>query len=98
MAKQPDTIVAPLVRSSRPSDETSKNRRLKRLHLGRFSQSGGPPRQRGAPVPVEYFNPDLQQEVSANKRPLHLLLFDEAFADHLIDGESGKIRGLILQL
>jgi dimethylaniline monooxygenase (N-oxide forming) len=42
-----------------PRRETSKNRRLNRFQLGRFSQSGRPPRQRGAPVPVEYFDPDL---------------------------------------
>jgi hypothetical protein len=31
-------------------------------------------------------DPDLQQQVGARQRPPHLLLFDKAFADHLIDG------------
>ena len=34
---------------------------------------------------VEHLRPGLQQKMGPTQRPLHLLLLDESFADHLVD-------------
>ena len=34
---------------------------------------------------VEYLRPGLQQKMGPTQRPMHLLLPDESFADHLVD-------------
>ena len=42
------------------------------------------------PIVVEHLRAYLQQQVGALGRPLHLLFFDHALADHLVDGGFDK--------
>src|SRR5260370_15046059 len=41
---------------------------------------------------VEYLRPGLQPKMGPTQRPLHLLLLDESFADHLVDSRLHEGR------
>ena len=41
---------------------------------------------------VDYLRPGLQQKMRSAQRPLHLLLLDESFADHLVDSRLHEGR------
>jgi hypothetical protein len=41
---------------------------------------------------IEHSSPDLQETMCAVRRPPHLLLFDEPFADYLVDSGLNEPR------
>lgn len=51
---------------------------------------GVPSLEHGLQFTVQDFGARLQQQMRSAGRPLHLLLFDEAAADHLIDRRLDK--------